>query len=55
MNHPPYSPDMTLSDFWLFDYIKKGLTSQPDAESLFNEITDIFNSIPKNEDKNRFE
>jgi hypothetical protein len=21
--HPPYSPDLALSDFFLFDYIKK--------------------------------
>ena len=22
MDHPPYSPDLAPSDFWLFDYIK---------------------------------
>ena len=49
MNHPPYSPDFALSDFWLFYYIKKRLPTQPNAESLFDEITDIVNSIPKNE------
>ena len=55
MEHPPYSPDLAPSDFWLFDYIKRNLGTQPDAESLFNEITDIVNSIPKNKYKKTFE
>jgi hypothetical protein len=25
--HPPYSPDLALSDFWLFPYLKKQLSS----------------------------
>ena len=47
MNHPPYSPDLAPSDFWLFDYIKKRLTFNPDAKSLMKQITGIVNSIPK--------
>lgn len=49
MEHPPYSPDLAPSDFWLFDYIKKRLTTQPNAESLFKQISEIVNSIPKDE------
>ena len=49
MDHPPYSPDLAPSDFWLFDYIKQRLTDQPDAKSLGKQITEIANSIPKEE------
>jgi len=49
MEHPPYSPDLAPSDFWLFDYIKKRLTTQPNAESLIKQISEIVNSIPKDE------
>ena len=55
MNQPPYSPDFALSDFWLFVQIKKRLPTQPNAESLFDEITDLVNLIPKNDDKKTFE
>ena len=52
MRHPPYSPDLAPSDFWLFDYIKKRLTDHTSAQSLANEITQICESIPENELKN---
>ena len=53
MRHPPYSPDLAPSDFWLFDYIKKRLTDHTSAQSLANEITQICESIPENELKKR--
>ncbi|CAF1442824.1 unnamed protein product [Adineta steineri] len=31
MAHPPYSPDLAPSDFWLFNYLKRGLDTCPDA------------------------
>jgi histone-lysine N-methyltransferase SETMAR len=27
-DHPPYSPDLTLSDYYLFTYLKNWLRSQ---------------------------
>ena len=32
--HPPNSPDLSPSDFWLFDLIKHNLTDQNNSESL---------------------
>ena len=49
MDHPPYSPDLAPSDFWLFDYIKERLTTQRDEESLAAAITKIVSEIPKKE------
>jgi hypothetical protein len=31
-SHPPYSPDLALSDFWLFGYIKTGLAGRDFAD-----------------------
>jgi transposase len=30
--HPPYSPELALSDFWLFGHIKTGLAGRSFAE-----------------------
>lgn len=49
MEHPPYSPDLAPSDFWLFSYIKLRLDDHEDVESLYNQITAIVNSIPDSE------
>jgi len=49
MDHPPYSPDLAPSDFWLFDYIKKRLTDHPNENSLAAQITEIVNSISQDE------
>ena len=49
MDHPPYSPDLAPSDFWLFDYIKQRLDDHTSAESLIRQITAIVRSIPKEE------
>ena len=46
MEHAPYSPDHTLSDLWLFVYIKKRLSAKPDAASLFDQISQIVYSKP---------
>jgi transposase len=27
--HPPYSPDLALSDFWLFSHVKTWLVGRP--------------------------
>jgi hypothetical protein len=54
MDHPPYSPDFRPSGFWLFDYIKKRLTSNPDAKSLMKQITEKVNSISKKSMERRF-
>ena len=45
--HPPYSPDLAPSDFFLFGYLKKMLEGQSfiDGESLFVEATKILKSI----------
>lgn len=49
MDHPPYSPDLAPSDFWLFDFIKARLSDHASEESLMSAITAICNSIPKEE------
>jgi histone-lysine N-methyltransferase SETMAR len=49
IQHPPYSPDLAPCDFWLFDMLKKELTSQPDARSLKNEVTRILSQVDKKE------
>lgn len=49
IDHPPYSPDLAPCDFWLFDYIKKHLDDEIDAESIESVITGILKKIPRNE------
>ncbi|XP_065642595.1 histone-lysine N-methyltransferase SETMAR-like [Hydra vulgaris] len=42
IRHPPYSPDLAPSNYWLFDLIKKNLDDDTDVESqknLHNEAT----------------
>ena len=55
MEHPPYSPDLAPSDYWLFSYIKQRLHDHSDEESLKSEIVEIVNSIPKSEWKKTFD
>ena len=55
MEHPPYSPDLALADFWLFNFIKKNLDDHPNAESLNKQIVEIVNSILIVEYKKTFE
>lgn len=49
LEHPPYSPDLALSDFFLFGLLKKLLEGKSfDYENkLFEEVSNILYSIPK--------
>jgi hypothetical protein len=38
--HPPYGPDVALSDFWLFGQIKTSL-----ADRVLNDMDDILESV----------
>ena len=49
INHPPYSPDLAPSDFWLFDEIKRRLPDQIQPDRMKSIITAILVSIPKKE------
>jgi hypothetical protein len=53
MEHSSYSPD-ALSEFWLFDYIKEYLTSNPDAKSQMKQITGKSILSPKKSAKRHF-
>lgn len=46
--HPPYSPDIAPSDFFLFGYVKEKLSGKcyHEREDLFEEICSIIASIP---------
>jgi transposase len=46
--HPPYSPDVAPSDFYLFGDVKGRLTGQmfESREDLFDAIIEILRSIP---------
>jgi hypothetical protein len=54
INHPPYSPDLAPSDFWLFNRIKTSLTDHTSAESLVSQITSIVKDIPRSEYQKTF-
>jgi hypothetical protein len=45
--HPPYSPDLAPSDFFLFGYIKQKITGQEFAspDDLLEAIRDEFDRI----------
>ena len=55
--HPPYSPDISLCDFWLFGKLKGYLAGChfSSEKQLFDAIVKFFNSIDKNEIKNVYE
>lgn len=55
MPHPPYSPDLSPCDFWLFDYIKRNLEDQTDEDSLFKAVTKIVKNISEKEYKKTFD
>ena len=55
IDHPPYSPDLAPSDFWLFDEIKRRLPSQMTANNVDREVTKILESIPAKEFLKTFE
>jgi histone-lysine N-methyltransferase SETMAR len=45
--HPPYSPNLAPSDFWLFGHVKTSLVCQTfdDPEQLLEAITEFLNEI----------
>jgi histone-lysine N-methyltransferase SETMAR len=45
--HPPFSPDLAPSDFWLFSYVKISLVGQTfdEPERLLEVITEVLNEI----------
>lgn len=49
LEHPPYSPDLAPSDFFLFGYLKKLLEGEEfDSEiELFDRVTEILKEISK--------
>jgi len=49
IEHPPYSPDSALSDFWLFNDIKRRLPDLITQENLYGRVTQILKSIPRQE------
>lgn len=55
MRHPPYSPDLAPSDFWLFGHLKRQLTSYPDSKSLQQAVTKELRAIPKDEFRKTFQ
>lgn len=55
MPHPPYSPDLAPSDYWLNDYLKRNLKDQNNANSLHNSVANLVFSIPENEYKKTFD
>jgi histone-lysine N-methyltransferase SETMAR len=53
--HPPYSPDLAPSDYWLNGYIKQHLRDQTNAKSLHNAVSKIVFDIPIQEYKKIFD
>ena len=54
--HPAFSPDIAISDFYLFGYVKdqlKGKTFES-ADSLLDEVTEILSKIPQDTLKHAF-
>jgi hypothetical protein len=49
MPHPPYSPDIVPSDFFLFTYLKHKLQRclYHSADELFSAITDLMETLEK--------
>jgi histone-lysine N-methyltransferase SETMAR len=47
--HPPYSPDLTPSDFHLFDHLQQMMTNQSfsNAHQLLSAIAAILNDMEK--------
>ncbi len=53
--HPPNSPDLTPSDFWLFNLIKQNIGDQSDSNSLHRAVMDFMYSLDKKEYKKSFD
>jgi len=53
VRHPPYSPDLAPSDFWLFDTLKLSLRRRfPSRSSLGSAVYQSLKHIPKDSYKN---
>ena len=54
--HPPYSPDLAPSDFYLFGRLKSRVTGVEfsDSDEIVEWIYDEFDKIPKDELKRVF-
>lgn len=57
IEHPPYSPDLAMCDFWLFFKLKKHLRGRKffTEEQIEEEILNFFNSIEKDEWRSAFD
>ena len=55
IKHPPYSPDLAPSDFWLIDYVKSNLDDQPDEKALDRAVSRELKNILIEEYKKAFE
>ena len=55
MEHTPYSPDLALCDFWLFDYVKQRVVDATGPEDLRKHISKIVDSIDIKEWERTFE
>ncbi|CAF3370476.1 unnamed protein product [Rotaria socialis] len=55
MLQPPNSPDITPSDFWLFDLIKQNLTDPRSSVSLHRVVAKVMFSINEDEYKKVFD
>jgi hypothetical protein len=49
--HPPFSPDLAPSDFYLFGRVKTALmgVTFEDDNQLFQDVMDVLRRIPRNE------
>jgi hypothetical protein len=50
MDHPPYSPDLALCEFWLFPKIKNALKEKgfADLSDIQRNVKTLLRGIPKN-------
>jgi transposase len=51
INHPPYSPDLSPCDFWLFPKLKNALKGQrfADIPDIKRNVTTLLQGIPEND------
>ena len=47
IQHPPYSPDLALCNFLLFDMLKQELTCHANAQSLKKQIKKILSEVDR--------
>ena len=57
LRQPPYSPDITPCDFWLFPKLKKRLKGQwfDEKTTVENNATSVLKAIPEREFQDCFE